>query len=427
MRLPSTILAALLFFAPTMAIAAPATTSGNALIDAVEAHNVGSVHDLLAGGADPNVRDKWGHETPLIDAISNRDGAIATLLLQHHADPNYANIDGKTPLMAAAGVGDIELVRQLLHCGANVNAVENNRLPPELAHDPRGKTVLMWGTDSGNLDVVHLLLSAGAPVDARDAEGQSALIEACGIRQKPMVNLLLQHGARFDRNRDSYPALSTAIRANDIPTSLKLLSLGLDPNTHDEVGFTPLMDAAIQNNDAVASALIHHGAHVDARDHGGDSALMLAAYHGAVGVIRLLHQHGAGVDARNDRGETALITAAQEDQPKSITCLVQLGAKVDGVDKAGATALFHAALQGHPHCVRTLLDLGADPNTSTTFGMSVLAAAAEGEGGGDIVQMLIDKGAKVDAPDHDGVNPLMRARNRGKADVVKLLETHGAK
>jgi len=69
----------------------------------------------------------------------------------------------------------------------------------------------------------------------------------------------------------------------------------------------------------------------------------------------------------------------------------------------------------------------ADANASTRFGMSVLAAAVESDGGVEMVNLLISHGANVDAADTDGVTPLMRARQRGKADVVKLLEAHGRK
>jgi len=401
------------------------TAIADPLTDAVKASDADAAARLLRKGADPNVRDRWGHETPLIDAISAGNAKLTTLLLTHGADSNYTNIDGKTPLMAAAGYGDIGLVRQLLKAGAKVDAVESHHLPPELARDVSGKTVLMWAAESRNPNVVALLLGKGADPNARDSNGDNVLVHAAA--SSGAVYLLLKHGAKLDKTRDSYAVLSSAARAHNSASVSMFLKAGADPNAADEVGFTPLMDAAMDDQTAIIVQLMDHGAHVDSRDHGGDTALTLAAYHGAVNAIDYLHDHGASLETRNDRGETPLITAAQEDQPAAITRLVKRGAKVDGIDNAGATALFHAALQSHPNSVRTLLDLGADANASTRFGMSVLAAAVESDGGVEMVNLLISHGANVDAADTDGVTPLMRARQRGKADVVKLLEAHGRK
>jgi uncharacterized protein len=44
-----------------------------------------------------------------------------------------------------------------------------------------------------------------------------------------------------------------------------------------------------------------------------------------------------------------------------------------------------------------------------------------------IVRLLVDAGAKVNLPDHDGVTPLAHANQRGYREIVEILQTAGAR
>ena len=105
--------------------------------------------NLLEHGADINVRLKRGRAgrgvlnrsgaTPLLLASMTADLPFMRLLIKHGADPRIANVDGATPLMAAAGLGclapteeagtepeALEAVSLLLELGGDVNAVDKN-------------------------------------------------------------------------------------------------------------------------------------------------------------------------------------------------------------------------------------------------------------------------------------------------------------
>jgi len=43
------------------------------------------------------------------------------------------------------------------------------------------------------------------------------------------------------------------------------------------------------------------------------------------------------------------------------------------------------------------------------------------------VRLLVAAGTNVNVPDRDGVTPLGHARQRGYADMVRILEAAGAK
>ena len=61
------------------------------------AEDLATVEALLAGGAPVNAAVEGGH-TPLHSAAANGNEPILRALLEHGADPDVANDDGKTPL-----------------------------------------------------------------------------------------------------------------------------------------------------------------------------------------------------------------------------------------------------------------------------------------------------------------------------------------
>ncbi len=69
-----------------------------------------------------------------------------------------------TPLMNASAMGNVEVVRELLRSGANVNQI-----------GPRRSTALMFATGAGHLDVVKELVENGADIELTEDGGWTAL------------------------------------------------------------------------------------------------------------------------------------------------------------------------------------------------------------------------------------------------------------
>lgn len=127
--------------------------------------------------------------TPLLRAVKGGDVAATELLLRYDPMLELPNMNGLTPLMAAAGAGyggadtrgrfmteqqGLAEVRLLLDAGANINAKDNT-----------GRTALHGATQRGWAEMIRFLVENGADVNAADNNGMTAHDIAAGIRRGP--------------------------------------------------------------------------------------------------------------------------------------------------------------------------------------------------------------------------------------------------
>ncbi len=92
----------------------------------------------------------------------------------------------------------------------------------------------------------------------------------------------------------------------------------------------------------------------------------------------------------------------------------------------GWTPLHKAAYEGYREIVELLIAKGADVNAKNKRGMTPLHLAAE-YGRNQVVELLIAKGTDVNAEDEDGETPLNRAIKVKQTDLADLLRKHGGK
>jgi hypothetical protein len=97
------------------------------LLAAIKSGDTAKVGQLLAAGADPNVRRQIGL-TPLISAALEDRADIAKLLLDKGADANAKSDNGMTALMIAAAQGHKAVAELLLGKGADPNIRDGSGL-----------------------------------------------------------------------------------------------------------------------------------------------------------------------------------------------------------------------------------------------------------------------------------------------------------
>ncbi|MFM0494589.1 ankyrin repeat domain-containing protein [Paraburkholderia caledonica] len=153
-----------------------------------------------------------------------------------------------------------------------------------------------------------------------------------------------------------------------------------------------------------------------------DSLIKSVKFDDVDGVKKLLAK-GMDPNSVDNQGMPLLVLAAREKSDKvGAALLSNPKTNVEIEDKAGENAMMMAALNGDIDFVKQLIAKDAEVNKK---GWAPLHYAAA-NGHDDIVKLLLDHSAYVDAGSPNGTTPLMMAARGGHVSTVKLLLDNGA-
>ena len=377
---------------------------------------------LIAAGAEPDRANDLAI-TPLALAAGNGHAPIVERLLARGADPNAASLTGVTPLMRASRTGSAASARALLARGANVNAAERERR----------QTALMWAAAQRHPEVVTLLLDRGADVRARTAVRPLTVMLEQG---PPGMKTAREHARQITAGGST--ALHLAASSGDVASARALLDRGAEINDAAAEGYSALVLAAFAGNGPVARLLVERGADPNAAG-AGYAALHAAVLRGDIETIKALLAKGADPNVRLTRGSPVRRFGSQWALPQTL---------------AGATPLFIATIYLELEAMRLLLAAGATPSLGLSSGLPPLLVAAGGEverearpsdlarlgipdsdvpeiprAENDLAaatRLLLDHGAAVGQTSAAGDTALHAAAAGGLTTVIQLLVERGA-
>ena len=387
---------------------------------------------LIRAGANVNAATVYG-VTALSLACANHNAAMVEMLLTAGAKPNAAQLTGETPLMSCARTGSAAAVKSLLARGADANARE-----------AKGQSALMWAAAQKHAEVVRTLIAGGAHVNAR-----SNVVEL----PEPLRAVTYTKDVHFPRYSGGYTPLMFAARVGDLDSARILADAGANINDTpqaDGLGDgSPLVIATASGHEELALYLLERGADPNAADGYGITALHWALMDGIralagggssatdrfwfhanmPALVKALLAHGANSNAR-----------IAKDFPPYDNLLFghTLGNNLPQISLVGATPFLLASASGDVGAMRLLVEVRGDPKLVTVDDTNpLMVAAGVGTERGDrteqdrkdaldAARIALMLGADVNAVNREGRTALHAAAGLGDADMIRLLVENGA-
>lgn len=140
-------------------------------------------------------------------------------------------------------------------------------------------------------------------------------------------------------------------------------------------------------------------------------------------TVEELLAKGFDPNTKSEKGQTGLYLAMQEDSPKvAAVLLASPSLNLEAANAVGETALMMAALQGRVEWAKKMLERGAKVQKTGWAPVHYAAAGPSTE----LLVLLLDRGADINAVAPNGMTPLMMAARHGPEDSVKVLVQRGA-
>jgi ankyrin repeat protein len=235
--------------------------------------------------------------------------------------------------------------------------------------------------------------------------------------------------------------LHGAIQNRDIEAVIKALEAGEDVNKKDESGNTPLY-YAVDDGGLIETAqlLIGKGADVNARTNEGKTLLDMAIDWDPddddCEIGDLLRRHGAKTSEEINTlfDGLSIQEAAYDGKIAAVKQHLAAGADVNAtggdwpekVGQEGRTPLHESSGMGHKEIVELLIAKGADVNAKDDEGLTPFALATS-LWRTEIAELLIVKGADVNAKMNNGHTPLDWTIENQDHEAADLLRKHGGK
>jgi ankyrin repeat protein len=267
---------------------------------------------------------------------------------------------------------------------------------------------------------------------------ETALIRAAKFGSTEAIKLLLSWQANLNSQDINYnTALHWAAANGHVETVRYLLEQGAEVQIRGHKDNTPLHHAIMNGNKAIIDLLLKHNAPINIRNNQGRNTLDIALiYHPE--LVKPLLMQAASLPAKEqaeylrrtpDSCPNVLLYTASK-TPNYCKDLLNHILKLDpglispmlkAKDAFGKTALCCAARNGHVEAVTSLLNQGALLEDKGHFGTALHYAVRWGRR--DVVNLLLEKNANINATGYMGLNALELAL-RFHSELAEPLLMH---
>ena len=330
---------------------------------------------------------------------------------------------GMLPLVLAASMGHVRVVKILIERGADVTGVSSSglsvlagaviggslatilvvlgaikRLPDALIKKaidycvPFTKdSLILSALKCGMFEIIPNLVALDADCSVVNLRGNSALTFCCmcsDVHEAVCLEVLKSRTCtpeclnQKDGSKGRFSALHHAAKRGMYTVVITLLQNGANPSIRSLDGDVPLSIAIKNKEERIALKLLEETDDVslDVKDRRGDTPLLLASSYGMLPLVNsILQRFSLASLSSNKAGTNSLMAALMNEHIDIAERLCSAPINVNSVDGKGWSALSRAAAAGFTSVVESLLDLGADAALKNKENKSPLLLAMYGQ------------------------------------------------
>lgn len=340
---------------------------------------------FIIKGANPDQKN-YESDTPLHVAIKNNSHASAKVLSQMGSDIFSRDGNGISAL-------DLGFAASSMYYDYFITE-KNGRL-----RDENGQSIVHYFVKTKNLKAIQYCIKNGLDISVIDNEGKTPLDLA------------------FDDVNDSVSIEIAATLilggANEVVTdfayfqdavSSRNLSIRFEDNQ------TPLHMASIMGHSAIAEYLLENNADTNVQDSSGSTPLHEAVRYGNIDIVRMLLDSGANINAQDNLGKTPImVIMPYEKMKETYKLLVSFKADLTQKDAYGDTLIHTATMMHAPFDVLELLvENGADVNAKNKEGVTPFEIAIQHHDK-EMTRFYALNDADIHTKDTHGISPLILA------------------
>lgn len=364
------------------------------LVEACRRGYIKTVQVFLDHGVDPNAFSQSNGSTAISGAIKGGHIECLHMLLRKGANPNRGQL--KRPLLTlltdAKTISDEERITMF-------EILIKNDPPIHVDNtDSESCTPLMHAAGKGDLVVVRWMLDHGADINKRDGVGHDAMFHALISKKKHIVQEFLrrQVAPRLDTSWCSHGETHMEIAMGDAVLVEMLLDAGIDPEVEDENKQTALNFAVANHKLDVVDLLLKRKVDIHHRDSYGWSPLLRATgSRPNAQITRLLIENGANIADTLPSGRNSVHLVMQKSNPDVLRILLEFHKAINlhQRDQYSETPILHVREYSKPEtleCLRLLVRAGANVNDQSEDGLTILIrCAGHGKVAGQIYNYLL--------------------------------------
>ena len=330
---------------------------------------------------------------------------------------------------------DIEYVKEVISTNDNFNI--DAKLPDDYENNLGGASLLLYSIYKNSRYVTEYLIENGANLKIKDFKNWNSIMYAAAYSDLYIISLLIDKDNTLLESKTEFNVtpLHIASGSNNLNAIMYLsTNSNIDINGQDIDGWTPLYHAAHSKSIEAYNLLIELGADTNITDNNNvlPETVLTSTIEEETNELRDI--------------DIELFKAIEIDDYKSIRALVNRGANINAKDGYGLSALHLAIKNKSINSLNVLLanknidleaklpkgyftHLGDDSTDAVYIGESTpfLYAIFKSKGDSKICNLLINKGANVNATDEEGWSTFLYASAFGNTSILRSIVARNRK